>query len=77
MTLSSKNENVRSIIFDLGYSYTQIKDSKRACHLTHLDLNMKMGLNDFSANEVINKLDAIELEKILNSLEKKKRQKKL
>ena len=37
---------------------------------------MRMGINDFSAKDVINKLDAKELEKILNFLGKKKKQKK-
>ena len=27
--LKLKNENIKSVIFDLGYSYTQIKDSKK------------------------------------------------
>ena len=34
---------------------------------------MKMGINDFSAKEVINKLDEKELEKYLNILEMKKK----
>ena len=38
-------------------------------------LNMRMGLNDFSANDVINKLNTIELEKSLDFLVKKKKQK--
>ena len=36
---------------------------------------MRMGINDFSAQDVINKLDATELEKSLNFLVKRKRQK--
>ncbi len=63
--LKLKNENIRGIIFDLGFSYTQIKDPKKGLSFEHKGkLNMKMGLNDFSANEVINKLNEKELEKI-------------
>ncbi len=63
--LKLKNENVRGIIFDLGYSYTQIKDPTKGLSFDSTgDLNMKMGLNDFSAKEAVNRLSAIELEKI-------------
>ena len=30
--LKLKNENVKGVIFDLGYSYTQIKDPKKDYH---------------------------------------------
>ena len=60
-----KNENVRSVIFDLGYSYAQVKDLKKGLSFESKgELNMKMGLNDFSASDVVNKLDKSELEKI-------------
>ena len=63
--LKLKNKNIKAVIFDLGYSYSQIKDPKKGLSFNSLgDLNMKMGLNDFSAKDVINKLDAHELEKI-------------
>ena len=76
--LKLKNENVRSIIFDLGYSFTQIKDQKKGLSFDSSgDLNMKMGLNDFSANEAINKLDAIELEKIFKYFGEEKEAKKV
>ena len=38
---------------------------------------MKMGLNNFSAKEVINNLSSIDLEKIFKFLEKKKEAKKI
>ena len=41
------------------------------------DLNMKMGLNDFSAKEVINKLDATDLEKIFKYFGEEKEAKKI
>ena len=39
-------------------------------------LNMRMGLNDFSANDVINKLNTIELEKIFRFFGEEKEAKK-
>jgi len=67
--LDLKNENIKSIIFDLGYSYTQIKDAKKGLSFDSSgDLNMKMGLNDFSAKDVIHKLDQKDLEKIFKFL---------
>jgi len=76
--LKLKNENIRSIIFDLGYSFTQIKDPKKGLSFDSSgDLNMKMGLNDFSANEAINKLDGIELEKIFKFFGEEKEAKKV
>jgi len=60
-----KNENIRGIVFDLGYSFPQIKDHKKGLSFNSLgELNMRMGLNDFSAKDVINKLGSDELEKI-------------
>ncbi len=63
--LKLKNENIRGVIFDLGYSYTQIKDPAKGLSFnSEGELNMQMGINDFSAKEAINNLSAIELEKI-------------
>ena len=60
--LKIKNENIKGVIFDLGYSYTQIKDPKKGLSFENIgELNMKMGINDFSAKEVINNLDEKEL----------------
>jgi len=64
--LKSKSENIKGIVFDLGYSFTQIKDPEKGLSFkSQGDLNMRMGLNDFSANEVVNNLEDKELEKIL------------
>ena len=63
--LKLKNENVKGVLFDLGYSYTQIKDPNKGLSFDSIGkLNMQLGLNSFSAEEVINKLDQRELEKI-------------
>ena len=63
--LKLNKENIRGVIFDLGYSYTQIKDPAKGLSFESVgDLNMQLGINDFSAKDVINKLDFIELEKI-------------
>jgi 16S rRNA (cytosine1402-N4)-methyltransferase len=64
--LKLKNENIKGIIFDLGYSLTQIKDPKKGLSFNSLgELNMMMGLNEFSANDAINKLNKEDIEKIL------------
>ncbi|MBD1159705.1 16S rRNA (cytosine(1402)-N(4))-methyltransferase RsmH [Pelagibacterales bacterium SAG-MED14] len=63
--LKLKNENVKGIIFDLGYSYTQIKDPNKGLSFDSVGkLNMQLGLNSYSAEDAINKLDQKELEKI-------------
>ena len=64
--LKLKNENIKGIVFDLGYSFTQIKDHKKGLSFNSQgELNMMMGLNDFSAKEAINNLEVKEIEKIL------------
>ena len=76
--LKLKNENIKGIIFDLGYSFTQIKDPKKGLSFNfNGDLNMQMGINNFSANDVINKLHAEELEKIFKYFGEEKEAKKI
>ena len=76
--LKIKNINIRGIIFDLGYSTTQIKDPKKGLSFNSLgDLNMQMGLNDFSAKEAINRLDEKDLEKIFKFFGEEKYAKKI
>ncbi len=63
--LKLKNENIKGVIFDLGFSYSQIKDVEKGLSFnTEGELNMQMGINEFSAKEAINMLSALELEKI-------------
>ena len=76
--LKLKNENIRAVIFDLGYSFTQIKDtSKGLSFKSKGDLNMQMGLNEFSAEDVVNKLDAVDLQKIFKFFGDEKEAKKI
>ena len=73
-----KHENIRGVIFDLGYSYTQIKDPTKGLSFNSTgNLNMQMGINDFSAQDVVNKLDAQELEKIFKFFGEEKEAKRI
>ena len=63
--LNIKEQNIKAIIFDLGYSMNQIKDLKRGLSFESKGkLNMKMGLNEFSSHEVIHKMSEKNLVKI-------------
>ena len=76
--LKLKNENIKAVIFDLGYSYSQIKDlDKGLSFYSTGNLDMRMGLNSFSADEVVNKLDLKELEKIFKYFGEEKEAKKI
>ena len=58
-------KKINGIIFDLGFSYSQIKDySKGLSFNSKGKLNMKMGLNKISADDVIKKLSVTQLELI-------------
>ena len=76
--LKLKNENVKAVLFDLGYSYTQIKDKKKGLSFDSKgELNMKMGLNDFSASDAINRLSQKELEEIFKFFGEERENKKI
>ncbi len=76
--LKLKNENVKGVVFDLGYSLNQIKDNKKGLSFSSKGkLNMKLGLNDFSAKEMINKLDSNDLQKIFRYFGEEKDAKKI
>jgi len=63
--LKLKNENIKGVIFDLGYSLNQIKDPKKGLSFEAVgELNMRMGINEFSAKDAINNLDEKELAQI-------------
>ena len=54
------------IIFDLGYSLNQIKDESKGLSFNSTSmLNMRMGINNISADDVINKMKPEYIEKIL------------
>ena len=60
-----KINDLRAIIFDLGYSTNQIKDLKRGLSFKSTGkLNMQMGLNNFSCHEVISNMNERNLYKI-------------
>tara|TARA_Y100000590_G_scaffold14531_1_gene17471 strand:+ start:44 stop:1048 length:1005 start_codon:yes stop_codon:yes gene_type:complete len=64
-TINLEKEKLKAVIFDLGYSTNQILDQKKGLSFNSKGkLNMKMGLNEYSAHEVINKLESKDLEKI-------------
>ena len=76
--LKLKDTDIRGVVFDLGYSYTQIKDPKKGLSFnSDGDLNMKMGINNFSAKEAINNLTTKELEKIFKFFGEEKEAKRI
>ena len=63
-SINSK-EKIKGIIFDLGFSFNQIKDASKGLSFNYKGkLNMKMGCNKFSAQDIVKKLSANNLEKI-------------
>ena len=65
LNLSKNLNDLKGIIFDLGYSTKQIKDPKKGLSFnTKGKLNMKMGFNNFSADDVVNKLEQKNLARI-------------
>ncbi len=60
-----KNNDLKGIIFDLGYSFNQIKNSKKGLSFNDKGkLNMRMGINDFSANDFISNMDENNLSRV-------------
>ena len=62
------NDYVDIIIFDLGLSSLQLDDLERGFSFKSKKLNMKMGLNDISALDVINNLSEIDLKLVIKIL---------
>ena len=76
--LKLKNENIKGIVFDLGYSMLQMKDNNKGLSFNSTGkLNMQLGINEFSAKDVINKLDLKDLEKIFRYFGDEKEAKKI
>lgn len=64
--LTNKKENIRAIIFDLGFSLMQVKDLERGFSFdSKAPLDMRMGINQFSAYDVLNKLNQKQISDIL------------
>ena len=73
-----KNNKIKGIIFDLGYSLNQIKNSQKGLSFSDKGkLNMRMGLNDFSANEIISNMDENNLAKVFKVFGDEKYSKKI
>jgi|TARA_Y100000992_G_scaffold34041_1_gene19086 16S rRNA (cytosine1402-N4)-methyltransferase len=68
INLIQKNKNIKAIIFDLGYSTNQISDYSKGLSFKSMGkLNMKMGINKFSAHEVVHKLEQNNLRRIFKN----------
>jgi len=68
-----KKINPRAIIFDLGLSSFQLSDKKRGFSFESENfLNMEMGINEYSAYDVINTIDKESLAKIIKILGEEK-----
>jgi len=68
-----KDTNPRAVIFDLGLSSHQIRDEDRGFSFQSKKLlNMEMGINEYSAYDVINNLDKEYLTKIIKILGEEK-----
>jgi len=73
-----KKEDLKAIIFDLGYSINQIKDLRKGLSFhSKGNLNMKMGINDFSAHEVISSMNEENLIKIFKYFGEEKHSKQI
>ena len=64
-TIKLKSNDLKGIIFDLGYSNNQIKNLNRGFSFRSTGrLNMMMGINDFSCDEVISNMSEENLNKV-------------
>ena len=73
-----KSNDLKAIIFDLGYSINQIRDLNRGLSFKSKGkLNMKMGINNFSCHEVISNMSETNLYKIFKYYGNEKYSKKI
>ena len=73
-----KKNKIKGIIFDLGYSINQIKSSQKGLSFFEQGkLNMKMGINDISANEIISNMSVNNLTKVFKIFGDEKYSKKI
>ena len=71
--VAQKNLNPKAIIFDLGLSSFQLSDKERGFSFDSKNfLNMEMGINEYSAYDVINTLDREHLATIIKVLGEEK-----
>lgn len=76
--LNITNKKIVGFLFDLGFSFSQIKDNKKGLSFNNTGiLNMRMGRNAFSAQDVINKLSKEKLERIFKLFGEEKFSKKI
>ena len=80
------SEKLEEAYYLVAYAYAEIspvysldqKDTEKGLSFNSTgDLNMRIGLNNFSADDVINKLDAKELEKIFKFFGEEREAKKI
>ena len=73
-----KNNDLKGIIFDLGYSINQIKNSKKGLSFNDKGkLNMRMGINDISADDLISEMDENNLSRVFKIFGDEKYSKKI
>ena len=73
-----KDISIKAIIFDLGFSLMQIKNLDRGFSFdSKSPLDMRMGINKFSAHDVLNKLNQNQISTILKYFGDEKEHKKI
>jgi 16S rRNA (cytosine1402-N4)-methyltransferase len=73
-----KDISIKAIIFDLGFSLMQIKNLDRGFSFESKGpLDMRMGINKFSAHDVLNKLNQNQISSILKYFGDEKDHKKI